>query len=133
MSRAGYCDDYDGDNWSHICWRGQVMSTIRGKNGQAFLRELLSALDAMPDKRLIAEDLQSPDGEVCALDSVGRARGIDLAALDPEDYNTLATTFGITHQLVREIENANDYQNYGSPEARWQAMRDWVVQNLRKS
>lgn len=57
MSRSGYSDDYDGDNWDLIRWRGAVTSAIRGKRGQAFLREALAALDAMPEKQLIAGDL----------------------------------------------------------------------------
>lgn len=56
MSRSGYTEDCD-DNWQLIRWRGAVASAIRGKRGQAFLRELLAALDAMPEKRLIADAL----------------------------------------------------------------------------
>ena len=55
MSRSGYSDDLE--TWQLIKWRGQVMSAIRGKRGQKFLRELLAALDAMPKKILITEDL----------------------------------------------------------------------------
>jgi len=47
MSRSGYSDDCD-DQWSLICWRGAVKSAIRGKRGQAFLKEMLAALDALP-------------------------------------------------------------------------------------
>jgi hypothetical protein len=46
MSRSGYSDDHS--EWDLIRWRGAVASAIRGKRGQAFLRELLVALDAMP-------------------------------------------------------------------------------------
>jgi hypothetical protein len=53
MSRSGYCEDMD-DQWAHIRWRGAVTSAIRGRRGQAFLREMLAALDAMPEKRLVA-------------------------------------------------------------------------------
>jgi hypothetical protein len=37
MSRSGYSDDLE--NWSLIRWRGAVASAIRGRRGQAFLRE----------------------------------------------------------------------------------------------
>lgn len=57
MSRSGYSEDYDGDHWDLIRWRGAVASSIRGKRGQAFLREALAALDAMPEKKLITGDL----------------------------------------------------------------------------
>lgn len=53
MSRSGYVDDM-GDQWAMIRYRGAVSSAIRGRRGQAFLREMLAALDAMPEKRLIS-------------------------------------------------------------------------------
>src|ERR1700675_4829762 len=103
MSRSGYTDEMD-DQWALICWRGAVASAIRGKRGQAFLREMLTALDAMPEKQLIYEELEiqksmshwgiHDTGEVCALGSVGKARGIDMSELDPYDRETVARTFG---------------------------------------
>lgn len=140
MSRSGYSDDFDFDNWSHIRWRGQVASATRGKRGQAFLRELVEALDAMPEKRLIANDLEHA-GNVCAIGSVGFSRGVDMSALDPHDYDTIAGTFGIAHQLVQEIEWENDEAYMGdwdsencrsnsTPEGRWEHMRAWAVSNL---
>ena len=129
MNRSGYSDD--GDNWQLIKWRGQVSSSIRGKRGQAFLRELVEALDAMPEKRLIADDLQSGDN-VCAIGSVGVRRGIDMSKFDPDDYDGIAASFGITHQLVREIEWMNDDGLWrATPERRWQFMRDWAVSQLK--
>lgn len=131
MSRSGYSDDLD-DNWAMIKWRGQVASAIRGKRGQAFLRELVEALDAMPEKRLIAHDLEK-DGNVCAIGSVGVRRGVDMSNLDPDDPETIAATFGIAHQLVREIEFENDEVGWSDdPEHRWQRMRNWAVENLRQ-
>lgn len=61
MSRSGYNDDID--NWALIKWRGQVASAIRGKRGQKMLRDLLAALDAMPEKSLIVHELESESGE----------------------------------------------------------------------
>ena len=128
MSRAGYSDDIDP--WPLIRWRGQVASAIRGKRGQSFLRELIVALDALPDKRLIAHELQH-DENVCAIGSVGRLRGIDMGALDPEDPDTLAGVFGIAQQLVREIEYMNDEATWNdTPENRWTRIRAWAVSNL---
>lgn len=139
MSRSGYSDG--GENIA--MWRGQVASAIRGKRGQAFLRELLAALDAMPEKRLIQNDLQRPDGNVCALGTVGLSRGLAMGSLDPYDYDTLAGEFGIAHQLIQEIEYINDeawekipgsvghYQI--TPETRWSVVRAWVGENIRSS
>ena len=70
MSRSGYDDGCcDDSNWNLIRWRGAVNSAIRGKRGQSLLREMREAMDAMPDKRLVAEQLVCEDG-VCALGTV---------------------------------------------------------------
>lgn len=130
MSRSGYCEDMD-DQWALIRWRGAVASSIRGKRGQAFLRELVAALDALPEKRLTAHDLQDGD-HVCAIGSVGLRRGVDMSKLDPDDPQTLAGIFGIAEPLVREIEYMNDEAAFynETPEQRWQRMRRWAVSNL---
>jgi hypothetical protein len=129
VSRAGYSEDID--HWALIRWRGQVASAIRGARGQAFLRELVEALDALPEKRLIDGELQEGKN-VCAIGSVGARRGVDMTKLDPHDPETLSGVFGIAEQLVREIEFMNDEAVWReTPEERWQRMRDWVVGNLK--
>ncbi len=132
MSRSGYSDDYcDDDPLSYGRWRAQVASAIRGKRGQAFLRELIDALDSMPEKRLIASDLEH-EGNVCAIGSVGVRRGVDMSVLDPEDPAPIAATFGIAEQLVQEIEYMNDEAYWGpTPEGRWQFMRDWAARQVK--
>ncbi len=141
MSRSGY-NDYDdiGAEWSMIRWRGAVASAIRGKRGQAFLRELLAAFDTLPEKRLIADSFANPDsGHVCALGSVAKVRGIDVAAefgYDPEDddldQHHVAGVFGIPHSLACEIMYENDE---GGPhnetaEQRFVRMRRWIERRL---
>ena len=131
MSRSNYADDYE-NNWAMIKWAGQVKSSIRGKRGQQFLKDLLSALDAMPEKRLIGDELQTPEG-VCAIGSLGVARGIALEKLDPENYDAIAKEFGIASPLVRELEYVNDEHAYRpTPERRWEIVREWVVENIRR-
>lgn len=44
MGRHGYTDD--SSTWDYIRWRGQVASSVRGKRGQEFLKELVDSLDA---------------------------------------------------------------------------------------
>ena len=129
MSRSGYCDDGE-DVLALGRWRAQVASSIRGKRGQAFLRELIDALDALPEKRLIAHDLES-EGNVCAIGSVGVKRGVDMSKLAPDDAGPIAATFGIAEQLVREIEYLNDEGYHDTPEQRWSEMRAWAVANLK--
>ena len=48
MSRSGYSEDGDYDNPSYLLWPSIVERTIKGRRGQAFLREMLETLDAMP-------------------------------------------------------------------------------------
>lgn len=126
MSRSGYSEDCD-DNWIHIMWRGAVKSSLNGKRGQAFLRETLAALDALPEKRLVSNELEA-DGAYCTLGAVGRARGIDMREIDPEDHDTVAHKFDIAHAMACEIMFMNDEGSWASetPEQRWLRMRNWV-------
>lgn len=110
MSRSGYSDDCD--QWDLIRWRGAVNSAIRGKRGQAFLRELAAAMDAMPDKRLIADELQA-DGAFCTLGVIGAARGVDMSNLDPYDRGRVAGMFNVAEALAAEIMYENDDRNFG--------------------
>ena len=123
MSRSGYSDDCDG--WSLIRWRGAVASAIRGKRGQAFLREMLAALDALPERKLIARELVE-DGAVCALGAVGKARGTDMSTVDPDDHEKVANVFGVPHSLACEVMYENDDYYSETPEMRFTRMRRWV-------
>lgn len=134
MSRSGYTDCYgDDDPLALGRWRAQVASTIRGKRGQAFLKELLQALDEMPEKKLITDDLIDSNGCVCTLGALGLKRGLPLADMDPEDPESVAFKFKITHQMVAEIEYMNDEGWYEreTPEQRWVRMRAWVERQIR--
>ena len=141
MSRSGYSDNCD--NWDLIRWRGAVTSAIRGKRGQSFLRELVAALDAIPTKRLIAEALEC-GGEVCALGSIGRQRGIAMGHIDPwgqdgdgDNSELLASMFKIPMALAKEImfENDQDFRwstDDETPEQRWSRMRAWAVAKIKQ-
>jgi hypothetical protein len=134
MSRSGYSDDYD--NYAVLmCYRGVVASATRGKRGQRFFRELVAALDVMPEKRLIAHDLENPEG-VCALGALGKQKGVALPRLDPEDDygengDRLAPVFDIASQLANEVMYMNDDRSENdSPERRWKRMRDWAARQI---
>ncbi len=131
MSRSGYSDDCE--NWSLICWRGAVNSAIKGKRGQAFFLELREAMDAMPEKRLVAEVLEA-DGQFCTIGVLGEKRGINMEALDPEDREEVAAAFGIAPALAAEIVFMNDEGSWDSetPEQRWQRMRKWVDEQIQQ-
>jgi hypothetical protein len=129
MSRSGYIEDIE--NWQMICWRGAVKSAIRGKRGQKFLTELLTAFDNMANKRLIQGELEA-DGEFCSLGVIGSSRGLDLKNIDPEDYEVVSNQFNIAEALVREIVYMNDEHVWETetPEQRWQRMRTWVMDSI---
>ena len=58
MSRSGYTDDLD-DDLAMGRWRGMVASATRGRRGQKLLTDLLAALDAMPEKALVAKQIRA--------------------------------------------------------------------------
>lgn len=130
MSRSGYSDDID-DQWQFIRWRGAVKSAIKGSRGQAFLKEMLVAMDALPERKLIAEELEV-GGEVCAIGSVGKSRGVNMSGVDVEDTDNVATLFGIPPALAREIVYENDEGRHNeTPEVRFERMRKWTEDKIR--
>lgn len=132
MSRHGYVDFEGDDVLAEGRYRGRVASAIRGKRGQKLLREMREALDAMPEKRLIAEELVNEDGEHCAMGIVGAARKIDMSGIDPEEPGEVAAAFDIAEVLAREIayENDDQYSSF-TPEKRWEYMRKWVEKRIK--
>lgn len=154
MSRACYTDDLDWQASGR--WRAAVSRAICGKRGQAFLRETLASLDALPVPELAAASF-AEGSSPCTLGAVGLRRGISLARFEPHaldeghevDTQGVADTFGIADAMAREIMYLNDevagerwgYTTiYGRPvlgphedpaRARWRYMRAWVVGEIR--
>jgi hypothetical protein len=96
---------------------------------------MLAALDAIPTKQLICEDLENLEG-CCAIGAVGRARRVDMSKLDPYDRETVARAFGVPHALACEVMYENDeggrYWLDETPERRWSRVREWVASQIRK-
>lgn len=134
MSRSGYTDDND-DPLALGRWRGIIGSAMRGKRGQRFFRDLVIALDALPDKRLVANELEDEEtGAVCALGSLARHRGASLEPDDAWDHDKLGATFDIARQLAQEVMYENDEGNWRgteTPEQRWERMRAWAASAIR--
>lgn len=132
MSRSNYSDDLSEQELN--LWRGAVASAIRGKRGQILLRDLLKALDSMPKRELIVDELENTEGKVCALGAVGKARGISLSVIDPDLPEEVAKAFDISPALAAEIVFENDEAGYHdeTSEQRWQRMRKWVLGNIKK-
>lgn len=132
MSRSGYSDDCNG--WDLVRWRGAVTSAIRGKRGRALLLELRDALDAMPQKVLIAHELSDASGAFCTLGVLGNARGLRLSGIDPEDSEQVAALFNIAPALAKEVVFENDEAAWydETPEQRWVRMREWVERSIKE-
>lgn len=155
MSRSGY--SYDCENLE--LYRASVARALEGKRGQAFLRKLVEALDAMPIKELSAGTFQrglSP----CALGAAACHLGVDVSDLEPVEYgpdhygaverDDVALRFNIAPSMAAEIMYENDEcgnaLELGSPggtvpahwrpetdEERWQRMRDWAQRHLAEA
>ncbi|WP_434590190.1 hypothetical protein J3Q09_17745 [Pseudomonas sp. R4-83] len=144
MSRSGYSDDCGG--WDLIRWRGAVKAALSGKRGQAFLIELRDAMDAMPDKRLVTDTLES-DGQFCTLGVLGAKRGLDMAGVDSHCRESVSHAFGIAEAMAAEIVFENDERDgeyelqadgrykfiRETPERRWQRMRKWVDSHIKEA
>src|SRR5262249_10258562 len=142
MSRSGYSDDIWDDPWQGIMYRANVDRALYGKRGQAFLKEMLAALDAMPDnnKRLIRGSFEDKSGEVSALGAVGRASGnqcigpLDSIDTDIEvDVKAISKHFGIARCMAAEIMFENDEAfswTKETPEQRYERVRRWVQSNI---
>lgn len=132
MSRSDYSDELD--HWDLIRWRGQVRSAIRGKRGQKFLRDLVVALDSLPEKCLVSSTLKDHGGGVCALGALCAHRKIDLEPSEDEydfDANWTASKLDIAVQLCQEVVYENDEGAWReTPEERWSRMRRWAENNL---
>lgn len=134
MSRSGYSDSCENLN----LWRGTVARALQGKRGQAFLRECLASLDALPEKKLVSSVLVA-DGECCAMGAVALSRGIDLSGVDPFDREDVAKLFGISGAMAAEMAWVNDeYHCYllgsqESPKQRFVRVRKWVCDQIRRS
>lgn len=129
MSRSGY--SYDCENVER--YRRTVENAIRGARGQAFLKELAAAMDAMPEKILIAEEVINGKGECCTAGVVCKKRGLDVSRIELEfgDCSDLAKLLGIARCMAAEIAYMNDEWCPGeTPAERWQRMRKWVAENI---
>lgn len=144
MSRHGYTD-YIEDELAAGRWKGRVKSAIRGKRGQAFLKDLAAAMDEMPVKELIREELIDEDGQCCTIGVVCKARGLDVSRVDYEDSDAVGKLVDIAGPMAAEIEYWNDDGGdrwgpdasgkwgtiYETDAERWARMREWVAKQIR--
>ena len=134
MSRSNYTNE-DENNTLGL-WRGAVGKALNGARGQVLLKDIVTALDAMPVKELVAESLVDPAGAFCTLGAAGYARGIDVANLDPYDIKKVAKVFNVAPAMIREIVFTNDegywWATGESTKQRWTRMRAWAAKRIKE-
>jgi len=131
MSRSGYSEDCENLE----LYRNAVERALKGKRGQKFLRAMAAALDAMPEKTLIADELVDANGDCCALGAVCKARNLDLVGVDYFDSHYVGKVLGIAPAMAAEIAYMNDewwdkWNNPETPPERWARMRAWVAAQI---
>jgi hypothetical protein len=117
MTRSGYTDDFGDDYPGQMeLYRANVRRSILSAKGQARLKELRDALEAMPEKRLVANVFLEPDN-ACALGIWARAHRGANAVLDAavdgfngDDHETadLLRQFGWPKLVVLDLIYQND-------------------------
>ncbi len=136
MSRSGYSEDI-ADVLAAGRWSARVNNAIRSRRGRAFLTELAAAMDAMPVKELIADELIDDEGSCCAIGVVCKARGVSVNGVNVEDSAQVASLVDIAEPLAAEIEFQNDevvcyWDRNETPAERWCRMRRWVIVQLAR-
>jgi hypothetical protein len=137
MSRL-YEGDDDWEPWMDGQWAGALRSAIRGRRGQQFLRDLVNALDALPEPELSAGALEDEEtGCCCAFGAVRRFRGAESVPLYfhpmEEDVTPdhLTEPFDVSRALAWEVVEANEgWCKSNSPETRRQRFKEvrrWAV------
>lgn len=130
MGRSGFYEMDGEDPLAEGRSLAHQRSAMYGKRGQRLLRDLIAALDAMPEKRLVSDVLVEKDsGEVCALGCLGKARGLPIETLDPEKHDELAKAFDVSETLIQLVEWTND-EYAKTPEDRWRQVRAWAESEL---
>ncbi len=131
MARINYCDDEDFPGQFDL-WNGNIERSCAGYFGQWALKELETALLALPKPRLVRKAL-ADDGDVCAVGCLVLAlrekRGHDRAAVladlqtsDPDDDDAaerMAVPLGVPRLVVWKLVALNDIEC----ESRWDPVR----------
>lgn len=117
--RISYSEDeeYPGQ---FALWQGNCRRSLRGKAGQAALRELEAALLALPDKRLIAGKLIDAEGGVCSIGALAKYKGRDLLNephVGPDDefegdgeMEEIGMELGMPRLVAWKVVEMNDVQ-----------------------
>lgn len=146
--RLTLCEDEDFPGQAFL-WEANLERSLKGKKGQASLRELEFALLALPEKRLITDELENLKGEVCALGALARFKGKenpktakvletddDAYYFDDDDRMEtasveLAATMGVPKMVALAIVYVNDDEWQPlTPEQRYDKVLKWTRRQL---
>jgi len=104
--------------------------SINSKRGQAFLRELILALNALPEKILIYGDFENSDG-YCVMGACLKYRNLNVREIDDSNEG-LGSIFNIHTEFIEKVIDVNDSPRIIETQTkRWHRVRDWAVSNLK--
>lgn len=106
MSRTEWDDD--GGDYDYNIYGLQIgwaLRALKGKKGQAALKELEAALLALPEKRLIAENF-CKEGQVCVLGALALKRRLDVGMSDGVARKDIQQTYGLDPDPEEAISRA---------------------------
>jgi len=133
--RISYSEEEDYPGQFEL-WQANCERSLRGREGQAELRELREALLALPDKRLIHGSLIDAEGEVCAIGAYAQRKGLDLSTFDPEDEtDKVGIIAGMPKMVAWKVVEMNDMELHSrfTPEERYRLMLQWVESKLQSA
>ena len=108
MSRISYSDEEDF-NGQFALWQANCARSLRGRAGQRELRALEAALLALPSKRLTAGEVESENGDVCALGAYGKHKGLDLSQFENDyDSDEIGIAGGMPRLVAWKVVELND-------------------------
>ena len=129
--RLNYSDneEYPGQ---FALWQANCQRSLRGRRGQASLRALKAALLALPEKRLIAHEIQDDTGAVCAVGALAKQQQRNLVTSDPDETVKLGEQCGLPHLVAWKVVEENDITlDAVTAEQRYDQMLRWIEEHLR--
>lgn len=116
-------------------YHANTARSLQGKKGQASLRELEQALLALPEKRLVSGEFETPEGEVCAIGALKRFKGVEHVEHDPStDMDLVGEELGMPRLVAWMVVARNDHSFEDlNDDERYRAMLGWVRHQLRSS
>lgn len=136
--RIVYAEDEDFAGQAAL-WEANLTRSLAGRRGQQSLRELEAALLALPEKRLVADALET-DAGVCAIGALAKFKQYDGDMALPEvldeyeEYKVqdamlkVAKELGLPKLVATAViaENDDSYPPNMTPERRYERVLSWV-------